>query len=159
MRYILEPEKPKLKKKVLEDQKKLINNMLIIYENLLRDFNSDSSNQENIRVEVFPLLNKLMKFVIKYNLVDAYLVERYFTVVEDTIKLFNQNKAKTQIKEEEPMLKRKVSASLTGLINEDEIKHSFNLLSLTENEHHNRFMEDEEVKENARSVKALMALS
>ena len=148
MRYILEPEKPKLKKKVLEDQKKLINNMLIIYENLLRDFNSDSSNQENIRVEVFPLLNKLMKFVIKYNLVDAYLVERYFTVVEDTIKLFNQNKAKTQIKEEEPMLKRKVSASLTGLINEDEIKHSFNLLSLTENEHHHRFMEDEEVKEN-----------
>ena len=64
-KYLVNQGKMKTKPKVHEYQKELLKSILEIYDRILRDYYSDSIGMENIRIKIFPLFNKLMKFAIK----------------------------------------------------------------------------------------------
>ena len=79
----------KSKRKTKESTKRIIEAILSIYQKLLTDFYSDAIRIEQIYAELFPLLNKLMKFAIKYCIAENDAVKKYFELVAETIKFLN----------------------------------------------------------------------
>ena len=135
MKYIIKPVVPtkEKKRKIPQMQKELIKSILEVYDRLLRDYYADPNGMENIKIEIFPLLNKLMKFAIKYNIADEDDSSKYFELVEETIKFVLENESKSQPLEETQTLKRKPTTNQSSSLFDEDKDHTFKLLSLGSN--------------------------
>ena len=106
----------KSKRKTKESTKRIIEAILSIYQKLLTDFYSDAIRIEQIYAELFPLLNKLMKFAIKYCIAENDAVKKYFELVAETIKFLNESKKNINKEDENPALQKRKYSTLDSAI-------------------------------------------
>ena len=70
----------------------LVNNVIGLYDNILKVNDRFPSLFERIISYVFPTFNRILKYCIKYNIITEEAKEKYFSLVIDTLEIHHEKK-------------------------------------------------------------------